>query len=176
MRLAGSGQVDLPLTLLVTSLSRSGTGNRALQASRVERFGMNAFIECLQTKKNAVRHECCQTLVTMLQMVVSSDIMQGAGGDSFGARGCEHKRQWCVGSGLERAREGLCSLQAGQLYWPEASPQVGSSYTRWLPNHLHSNCILQSHLITTQNVIVLRTAWQCSHRCQLKVDGHPWVT
>ena len=78
--------------------------------------------------------------------------LQGAGGDSFGARGCEHERQWCAGSGLERAREGLCALQAGQLYWPQAAPQVGSSFTRWLQEYLLSTCLLQSHLITTRNV------------------------
>lgn len=50
--------------------------------------------------------------------------VQGAGGDPVGAGGCEHQRQWCVGSGAERAGEGLCPLPPGQLHSPQAAPQV----------------------------------------------------
>lgn len=123
MRLDGSGLVVLPLTLLATSLSRLGTGNQALQASKVEKVCKKAFYECF--RQESTLSDPSDLAVTGL--VIWYHPLQGAGGDSFGACGCEHKRQWCAGSGLERAREGLCSLQAGQLYWPKVAPQVGSS-------------------------------------------------
>ena len=104
--------------------------------------------------------------------VIGYQSLQGAGGDLFGACGCEHKRQRCAGSGLQPAREGLCSLQAGQLHWPEAAPQVHASCTRCLQEHLHSIYIRQSHPITTQIVIILKIACQRSHATDA---SHRWM-